>query len=47
MNRIEMESQVPGDGVLKLMIPLGAEEARKKVKVTIEPISTEEMTQDQ
>jgi hypothetical protein len=37
MNRIVLKSKVGADGVLRLTLPIGAEEANQEVQVTVEP----------
>jgi hypothetical protein len=39
MNRMILDSRVGADGVLQLMVPLGAAEADRDVRVTIEPVA--------
>jgi hypothetical protein len=41
MNRIVIERQVGAQGVLNLTLPLGLDEARRKVRVTVEPVIPE------
>jgi hypothetical protein len=38
MNRVVVKSRVGGDGILHLMVTLGAAEAGREVKVTVEPV---------
>jgi hypothetical protein len=48
MHRIVVETRVSGDGILQLSLALGAEEAGRDVRVTVEPIGAEnEMTTDE
>lgn len=37
MIRFTVESYVDADGVLRVAIPLGSEEAKQRVRVTVEP----------
>lgn len=46
MNILVMKSKVGTDGVLHLDVPLGAAEAGREVKVTVEPVS-HPMTQEE
>ena len=43
MNRIGIEQRVSGDGVLEFSLPLGDEEAGKRVRVTIEPVDNKKV----
>ena len=47
MNRMIVKSRVGADGVLKVTVPVGAEDANREVQVTIEPSPTRVMTQDE
>ena len=48
MNRVIVEQRVGGTGVLELTLPLGADEAGRDVRVTIEPVVREnKMTSDE
>ena len=48
MNRVVVEQRVGGAGVLELTLPLGADEAGRDVRVTIEPVVREnKMTSDE
>jgi len=38
MNRIVVEQRLSSEGVLQLTLPLGADEAGRDVRVTIEPV---------
>jgi hypothetical protein len=44
MNRLIIKSQVGGDGVLHLDLPLGLEDANREVQVTVEPVHAKIMT---
>lgn len=46
MNRIVVHSQVGRDGLLRLTVPLGATEADREVRVTIEAV-TKPASQDE
>jgi hypothetical protein len=37
MSHIELASRVGADGVLRISVPLGPDEANREVKVTVEP----------
>jgi len=39
MNRLIVRSRVDGDGVLRVVVPIGATEADREVQVTVEPLS--------
>jgi hypothetical protein len=39
MNRLVVRSRVDGDGVLRVVVPIGATEADREVQVTVEPLS--------
>ena len=41
MNRIVIEQHVGEDGPLKMTVPLGADQAGRQVRVTIEPVCAE------
>lgn len=41
MKTVQLESEVRADGVLALEIPLGPEEAQRRVLVTIQPLPGE------
>ena len=48
MNRIVLKSKVGADGVLRVSVPVGAEDANREVQVTIEPAPTRRpMTQEE
>jgi hypothetical protein len=47
MNRIVLHSRVGADGVLHLVVPLGAAEADREVEVTIDPVGPLPMTQEE
>jgi len=48
MDRIVIERRVSGEGVLQLTLPLGADEAGRDVRVTVEPVGPKkEMTPDE
>jgi hypothetical protein len=47
MNRMVVKSTVSSDGVLHLSLPLGIEEANKDVQVTVEPVISPPMTDDE
>jgi hypothetical protein len=40
MTRIVVEQRVSDDGVLRITLPLGAEEAARDMRVTVEPIDS-------
>ena len=40
-NSIQFQSRVGDDGILKVQLNLGQAEAKKDVKITIEPVSSE------
>lgn len=42
-----VHSRVGADGVLHLTVPIGTAEADKEVQVTIDPVSTPTMTQEE
>jgi hypothetical protein len=39
MNRVIVQSRVDGDGVLRVVVPMGAAEADREVQVTVDPLS--------
>jgi hypothetical protein len=39
MTRIVVNSRVGGDGVLQLAVPIGATDAGREVRITVEPMS--------
>ncbi len=39
MNPVIVRSRVDGDGVLRVVVPIGATEADREVQVTVEPLS--------
>jgi hypothetical protein len=47
MNRIVIKSKVGRDGVLDVKIPLGTAEAERDVQVTVEPLASRPMTQEE
>ena len=47
MERITFNSKVNSDGVLEISLPLGAANSGQDVKVTVEPASTTQMTQEE
>lgn len=48
MNRIVVERRVSSDGVLQLTLPLGADEAGRDVRVTVEAVGPKkEMTPEE
>ena len=38
MNRIAVRSRIDESGILRLALPLGLEEAGRRVRVTVEPV---------
>jgi hypothetical protein len=47
MNRVVVRSKVDADGVLRLIVPVGPEEAEREMQVTIEPLAATPMTQEE
>jgi hypothetical protein len=48
MNRMIVRSRVGADGVLRLTVPVGKEEADREVQVVVEPVGPKEpMTQEE
>jgi hypothetical protein len=47
MNRVIVRGKVDSDGVLRVAVPVGADEADREVQVTIEPVATSSMSQDE
>jgi desulfoferrodoxin (superoxide reductase-like protein) len=48
MNRTILKSRVDADGVLRVNLPLGTEEADQEVQVTVEPVPAKKpMTQEE
>ena len=47
MNRMVLKSTVSGDGVLRLALPVGIEEANKEMQVTVEPATPAPMSQEE
>lgn len=45
MSHVEITSRVDADGILRICIPLGADEANREVKVVVEPTSVSEAMQ--
>ena len=46
MNRITFRSRVDDEGVLRLILPVGASDANMEVQVTVEPLTQTAMTQE-
>jgi hypothetical protein len=40
VSHVEITSRVGADGVLRIAVPLGADEANREVKVVVEPADT-------
>jgi len=47
MNRMVVKSTVSSDGILHLALPIGIEEANKEVQVTVEPVHSTPMSQEE
>jgi hypothetical protein len=48
MTRITLNARVGADGVLRMTVPLGTQEADQEVQVTVEPVSRrKQMTQEE
>ena len=48
MNRIIVKSRVDADGVLRVSVPVGKQEADREVQVTVEPVEPKKpMTQEE
>ena len=47
MNRIILKSRVGGDGVLHLTLPVGEADADREVQVTVEPLPSKTMSQEE
>jgi hypothetical protein len=47
VNRIVLKSKVGSDGILHLVLPVGVEQADKEVQVTVEPVPSAAMSQEQ
>jgi hypothetical protein len=49
MNRMVVRSRVGPDGVLRITVPVGKEDANREVEVTIEPVpvTPPQMTQEE
>jgi hypothetical protein len=48
MHRIELERRVPPNGILQLTLPLGADEADRLMKITVERINpSQEISREQ
>jgi len=45
VSHVEITSRVDADGILRICIPLGADEANREVKVVVEPTSVSEAMQ--
>jgi hypothetical protein len=43
MNRIVVEQRLSAEGVLQLNLPLGADQADREVRVTIEPVASKKV----
>jgi hypothetical protein len=47
MNRMVVQSRVGADGVLYLTVPIGKPDADREVRVTIDPVTPQAMTQEE
>ncbi len=48
MNRMIVKSRVGADGILRVTLPVGRDEADREVQVTVDPVETKHpMTQDE
>jgi hypothetical protein len=47
MDRMVLKSRVSSDGILRLALPVGLEQADKEVQVTVEPVPPAPMSQEQ
>jgi hypothetical protein len=47
MNRTIVNARIDPDGVLRISVPLGVVEANREVRITIEPTSSDQMTQEE
>ncbi len=47
MNRIVLHSRVGADGILHITVPMGEGEADREVQVTIDPVASPPMTQEE
>jgi hypothetical protein len=47
MNRMVVHSRIGADGVLHLTVPIGKEQADREVEITIAPVATPAMTQEE
>ena len=47
MNRVVVQSRVDTDGVLRINVPVGADEANREVRVTIEQAPANRLTQEE
>ncbi len=47
MNRMVVKSKVGSDGILHLALPVGLAEADKEVQVTVEPVPSAPLSQEE
>jgi hypothetical protein len=47
MNRMVVHSRIGADGVLHLTVPVGKEQADREVEITIAPVATPVLTQEE
>lgn len=47
MNRMVVHSRVGADGILHLTVPIGKADADREVQVTIDPVGSAPMTQEE
>ena len=47
MNHIVVKSRVSRDGVVRVDVPVGREQANREVQVTVEPLPSATITQEE
>jgi len=47
MNRMVVHSRVSADGILNIALPIGKADADREVQVTVDPVGSSPMTQEE
>ncbi|MGO9110135.1 MAG: hypothetical protein ACLP9L_12955 [Thermoguttaceae bacterium] len=47
MNRMVVHSRIGADGILNITLPIGEADANREVQVTVDPVGSSPMTQEE
>jgi predicted secreted protein len=47
MNRMVVQSRIGADGILNIALPIGKADADREVQVTVDPVGSSPMTQEE